>query len=196
MSEEKNEKNKAQEQKYPTEFKTASQMLKEKEAQEESQEQKQDDYRLVEERDDQQIMDELRGKLLEKEYIYDFKSGSHRIVGLTYAGIVTVARKQGNIRVIEVKISESDEKVIAKARGRDDINNFEIWGVATQLKRIRTQYGSEYEDVFATVKAVAKAQRNVLRRLIPESVIKVKVEEYLKSKNDGSTTQTDAKSFM
>jgi len=136
-----------------------------------------EEYEVVESKDEQQIMEEVKGRLVD-DLIYDFNTGSgRRVIGLSYAGVVMAARKQGNIHVEDVKIVEDDGKFMAKAKGRDVTRNFEIIGVASQRKEMDTRNG-KIPDEFALVKAVAKAQRNVLRRLIPEAVIKAMIFEY------------------
>lgn len=134
------------------------------------------EYDLAEEIDEQQIIDEMKGKVID-QYVYDFTMHGRRVIGLSYAGIVAAARKQGNLKITDLQIEEDKEKIIAKAKGKDVQRNFEIFGVATQPKKMVTQYG-DYPDNFAFVKAVAKAQRNVLRRLIPETIITEMVKAY------------------
>ena len=136
-----------------------------------------EEYETVESKDEQQIMDEVKGRLVD-DLIYDFNTGTgRRVIGLSYSGVVMAARKQGNIHIEDIKIVEDDGKFIAKAKGKDVIRNFEIIGVAMQRKEMDTHKG-KLPDEFALVKAVAKAQRNVLRRLIPEAVIKAMIFEY------------------
>jgi hypothetical protein len=124
---------------------------------------------MVERRDEDQITREMLGEVL-REYVY-------RIPGLrpmmSYAGIKEAARRRGNIHVTRVEVGETGDgqAYVAKAEVYDLANNFKVWGVAVQRKRMRLRDGTEAEDDFAITKACSKAIRNGLRACIPEKLI-------------------------
>lgn len=140
--------------------------------------------------DEKQIREQMAGRALE-EYAYQFQMGSRTVTGLSFAGVMEVARNQGNIRMIDLQVEDKGDIYFAKCKGRDDKNGLEIFGVATQAKKMTT-YKGEIDDPFAIIKAAGKAQRNVLRRLIPETAAKVYLEEALKKKRQKAA---DAKTF-
>lgn len=131
---------------------------------------------VIEEMDTEQIKQELQGKII-KEYAYQFKtSGGREVTGLSYAGIMAAIKRQGNIRIVDIECKDKDDKYVAKARGRDERRNIELVSIASQPKKFKN---TNIDDDFAMQKATAKAQRNVLRRLIDEPVYKVILEEAL-----------------
>jgi len=147
-----------------------------------------DDDKFIEEMDETQIKAELAGRVVE-DYAYQFMKGGIKVTGLSYAGVMAAARKQGNIKVVSIEFDEDENKVIAKCRAIDTKNNIEVIGVATQSKK----YSSGYPDEFAFQKAASKAQRNAIRKLINEPVAKAILEMALEKKEQ---MKKDAKSFM
>lgn len=140
----------------------------------------------LETRDDTQIIAEMQGDLQAeclKEYFYSFKQGDRRIVGMSYAGVRAVARIQGNIHLEEPIIEEKPKSFVVKVKGKDLARNFEIWGVAVQAKTQQFRGGGSAPDPFPLQKAVAKAQRNCLKCLIPEKVSTTMYAAWLKNKN-------------
>jgi hypothetical protein len=144
--------------------------------------------KLIEDMDMEQIRAEMAGKIIE-EYAYRFKHGSREIVGLSYTGVMAAARKQGNITIEKPEIEETDKDVTVHMVGVDIKNNVRIRSIARQAKFYKTGQ----PDDFALVKAFAKAQRNVLRRLINEPIAKAILEVALKKIDQD---RKDARAFM
>lgn len=129
----------------------------------------------IEAKDDEQIMEELKGRIVE-EYFYEFKlklkDGSERqVTGISWAGIKQLARVQGNVRVSRPEIQETDEHFRVVCSAEDPSRNVVMWGAAQQPKKILKD-GSEIEDNFALTKCLSKGQRNAIRALFPETIIK------------------------
>ncbi|MFH1821242.1 MAG: hypothetical protein ABH852_02205 [Methanobacteriota archaeon] len=135
---------------------------------------------VVEERDEKQIMTEMLGEVL-KEYVYQISGQKPR---LSYAGVKEAARRRGNIHVTKIEIEETKDgsAIIAKSEVYDLQNNFKIWGVAIQKKRMRLRDGCEVEDDFFITKAVSKAIRNGLRACIPEKLVAELISRWLEAR--------------
>ncbi|MBW2560719.1 MAG: hypothetical protein JRE40_07685 [Deltaproteobacteria bacterium] len=114
---------------------------------------------MVEQRDEQQIMQEILGDVL-RQYVYRFEVGGRVVTNVSYAGIKEAARRRGNVHVTKVEVEETKDgqAVIGKAEVYDLQNNFKTWGVAVQRKRMRLRDGREVEDDFCVQKAVSKVR--------------------------------------
>lgn len=126
------------------------------------------DFQQLDKLDEQQIVAELQGALLD-QYVYSFKSGGREVVGLSWAGVKAVANKLGAVACDLLELRESDDAYICvmKAAAPDGTTRI---GAAEQSKMMKTRSG-EKSDPFALPKAVSKAQRNAIRALLPESLI-------------------------
>lgn len=132
-------------------------------------------------KDDEQVLEEMRGKYLE-EFVYSFETKEGRkITGLSWAGTKEIVRSAGNIEVEDIKITETEKTYRVLAKARDTIRNVAMYGVAEQSKKMKLKDGTEIEDLHALSKCVSRAQRNALRVLIPELTIKTMIETYLKN---------------
>lgn len=153
-----------------------------------------EDFQALDQRDEEQIVRELKGELLDK-YAYSFKRGGRRIVGISYAGVKAAVRKMGNIDVDDFTVEEKDDIWIAHCKAHDHTSNVSLYGGAQQAKTDR----NGQDDQFAYAKAVSKAQRNALRNVIPEAIIQTVIGQQLdqqegkqnspKSKSSNSETQ-------
>lgn len=143
---------------------------------------------VMEAKDNEQIMAEMRGDLASevlKEYFYSFQSGGRTVTGLSYAGVREIIRRMGHIEIKDDSLSykkTKDGKWIAQCKGRDKARDIEIYGVAIQPEEMRLRSGGTRFDEFALTKAVAKAQRNAFRGLIPEAVVTKTYEEWRKQR--------------
>ena len=135
---------------------------------------------MVEEREEKQIMEEMMGEVL-KEYVYQIPGQKPR---LSYAGVKEAARLRGNIHVTKIEIEETKDgsTIIAKAEVYDLQNNFKVWGVAQQKKKMRLEDGREIDDEFCLTKAAAKAMRNGLRACIPEKLTAELISRWLETR--------------
>lgn len=138
-----------------------------------------EDFALLDARDEEQIIEELRGRVL-TEYVYQFRSGGRTVIGLSLAGVRAIARAQGNIKLSELHIEDLPDAYLATVKASTP--QFESYGVFKQPKRMKLKDGREVEDEFALQKAVSKAQRNAIRGVIPERVALEMVNEWLKTK--------------
>jgi hypothetical protein len=119
--------------------------------------------KMAEELDVKQIVVSLEGDYGDLPLLYTFKDskGNMRTV-VSWYGYIKAARLQGNIKVEIVDITETDDKVIAKARAVDLKRNIEAMGVAVATKD---------RQRFAYEIAASKAMRNALRRVIDPDIL-------------------------
>ena len=135
-----------------------------------------EDFEQMEKRDEEQIKAELVGKFLD-EFVYRFTSGGRDIVGLSWAGVKEAARRLGHIKVIDLKIEDKGDNWIAQCKAIDTLSRFELYGTAMQPKKQKTRDGEQIDN-FALPKVVSKAQRNAIRSVIPENIIKAMILKY------------------
>jgi hypothetical protein len=122
-----------------------------------------DDFKAIERLDENQILDELHGKTIDRLF-YEING----ITALSWAGVKYFAIQLGHIQVQEVKIDENEESYKAIAWAYDKERDLRVMGAAEQPK---IQSWDKKKDEFALAKVVSKAQRNALRNLIPETMI-------------------------
>ena len=111
--------------------------------------------------DEDQIIAEIQGRSIDS-FVYIARG---QAPALTYAGVVEVCNrlnKGGQARIYitdrEPKVTETEGFVEVWVYGKDDLNGGAFWGAARQDK----------PDAKVLEKALGKAQRNALRKLIPE----------------------------
>ena len=136
-------------------------------------------YTLINSKDDQQILLELQGSFLD-EFVYSFPTKEGKVTGLSWAGVKEVARRMGNVSVEDINITETPTSYRVLAKAKDINKGVVMFGVAEQSKNLKLKDGNSFEDLHALSKCVSRAQRNAIRSLIPEMLIKGLIEEYLK----------------
>ncbi len=134
-------------------------------------------YDLINQRDDEQVLLELRGGFLD-EFVYSFPTKEGRVTGLSWAGVKEVARQMGNISITDLDITETESTYRVKAKAKDMDRNVTMFGVTEQAKQMTLRTGEEQLDTHALSKCVSRAQRNAIRGLIPEMFIKEMIEKY------------------
>jgi len=139
-----------------------------------------EDFVALDRMDEEQIIRELSGELV-TEYVYSFKQGGRTIIGLSYAGVKACIHKMGNIEVDGLVIQDGEESYRAYCYALDKLRNIKVWGAFEQPKNLP----NGKLDPFAYTKAVSKAQRNAMRALLPEPIIKALVREYLERQKKG-----------
>ena len=136
-----------------------------------------DAHTLMNLKDDEQVLDEIRGNYL-SEFVYSFKTKEGMVTGLSWAGTKEIARLKGNISVEDININETPDqfRVLAKAQNLE--KNVTMFGIGVQPKQMTLKSGDKIDDVHALSKGVSKAQRNAIRALIPEMYIKEMIKKF------------------
>lgn len=90
-----------------------------------------------------------------------------------------------------VLMMEFPDRIQAMVRAQDPKTLAIRVGLASSKKKIEFRNGGSKEDEFYAQKALSKAERNVLRQLIPQVVIKSSIKSFLETKY-GSASKTKA----
>ena len=169
---------------------------------------KADQFLEMEKRDEDQILAELQGKVIE-EMFYETKDGK---IIVSWVGIKEIARRYGGISMSEPKdvvMQDLGENVLIMVKATDTKNGYSMLGASTQSKlmdihdlddkkRWAKDASGRYifhkdPDPFVYPKALSKSQRNAIRALIPETFFAKMIEEWKKGlktppKNNQSST--------
>jgi hypothetical protein len=130
-------------------------------------------------RDEAQIEAELLGGVV-AEYAYRFDQGGQTVTGLSLAGVMAVAQNMGGITCDDAPRWEiTDEDYYCEIAATDHGRGLKLWGNASQPKYLRRRDGTQWLDPHARAKALSKAQRNAVRKLIPETLATKMLEAYL-----------------
>ena len=150
-------------------------------------------YRLWDQRDENQIVDALKGRYLD-EFVYSYcrrhKSVDGKrppectctdvITGLSWLGVQEAAREYRGIHVPLEKMQkvETEDSIEVTLEAIDTKTDSSRIGIASQSKKIKLHTGQLMDDSFCAAKAMAKAQRNAIRPLLPVVLIKAWIEAH------------------
>lgn len=149
-------------------------------------------YELFERRDEEQIVATLQGRVTE-EFLYEFcrRHKWHNgvrppecackdlVVGISWFGIQEASRVYGGIQVPveKAKARDTAEEVEFMVEAIDTQTNSSRIGVASQGKMMTTRQGV-LRDAFAVQKALSKAQRNAIKQLLPQTMLKEWIQKH------------------
>jgi hypothetical protein len=131
-------------------------------------------FQALEKRDEEQILAEMRGEILE-DLVYDEMIQGRRVTNLSYAGVKEAIRRRGNLEILEYHVEETDKEIRALVKVRDHENRIDVLGASS----------AEREKPFAYTLAVNKAERNAFAKLIPAKWFATLIDEYLKRRRRG-----------
>jgi hypothetical protein len=133
----------------------------------------------TEERDEKQIIAEMRGEIADT-YVYSYQQGNRTVTNLAYPGVKEATRRRGNISIVpcaccnkHFHVDDVGDEFRAVVKIHDLKNNVQFLGVSTCKKNVP----------FAYVVAANKAERNGLRKLLPEKEIALLIKEWAKPTN-------------
>jgi len=155
-------------------------------------------YRLWDQRDEEQVVSALKGRYLD-EFVYSY-CRRHKwpegkrppectctdvIVGLSWLGVQEAAREYRGIHVPLEKMRkvETEDSIEVTLEAIDTKTDSSRIGIASQSKKMKLHNGQVIDDPFCAAKAMAKAQRNAIRPLLPVTLIKAWIEAH---RNNGS----------
>jgi hypothetical protein len=125
-------------------------------------------FQAFEKRDEDQILAEMRGELIE-DLVYSIDIQGRRVTNLSYAGVKEAIRRRGNLEILEVRTEETEKEIRALVRVRDLDNRIDVLGASS----------SEKDRPFAYVLAVNKAERNAMAKLIPAKWYATLIKDWL-----------------
>lgn len=126
-----------------------------------------EEFALIERKEDELIVREMTGEIIDS-YFYRFNSKGAEVVELNARGIFEVAQMYGGIRCTTRLDDGAGPNYVVTASALDKVRDVEFDGGAEQAKRLAN--GSE--DIFAFAKAVTKSQRNALKKVLPYSLVR------------------------
>jgi hypothetical protein len=106
------------------------------------------------------------------EYFYRLSSGA---IAISYLGTRALAQQLGNITVDNPTVIETSHVIHALVAATNYHNRTRFVGAASQVKHLP----DETEDTFALAKAIGKASRNALLKVIPESTIRYHLNQWV-----------------
>lgn len=161
-----------------------------------------DVFEVMDAHDIEQIMHAMQGRLLDVS-LYDFQQGGKRIVELSWKGVrETIAEMHatGKCRIgmlpeatqLSSAHEDGEDWYEALVYARDEITGATFSGFAREPKRMRLRGHTEENpktkfDVFAQTKAINKAERNALRKFIPERLAQTLIAQF--TKDEGRVRQ-------
>lgn len=144
-----------------------------------------DVYRVMDRADEVLILEELQERALET-FVYSFEQGGNRLTDLTVAGVNEAVRLMNERGGTQIGISEQPPVVEQFRRGEHDYIRVLVhardtrrpgsgrWGTAVEPEKLKGKW-----DKFAFTKALNKAERNALKKQIPEEFRQTIIAQYL-----------------
>lgn len=129
----------------------------------------------MEKRDEDQILKEMRGELIE-EFVYSIQLRGEQVTNLSYAGVKEAMRRRGNLQILDVRTEETEEEIRALIRVRDLDNRIDVVGASS----------AERDKPFAYTLAVNKAERNAFAKLIPAKWYATLIQDWLQKHRPGA----------
>ncbi len=152
----------------------------------------QDVYVLMDKRDEEQIVSMLEGRFMD-EFVYEF-CRRHKwpdrqrprectcndlTVGISWFGVQEASRTYGGIQVPIDKIKSRDtgDEIEFMVEAIDTQTNSSRVGISSQPKMMKVKDGV-VRDGFATQKALSKGQRNAIKQLLPQTMLKEWIQRH------------------
>lgn len=144
-------------------------------------------FQTMEKRDEEQILAEMRGELVE-EFVYSIPIQGKQVTNLSYAGVKEAIRKRGNVQLLEIRTEETETEIRGLVQVRDLDNRIDVLGASSADKG----------KPFAYVLALNKAERNAFSKLIPAKWYATLIKDWLQKHRTPATseapvTQTEKK---
>jgi len=131
---------------------------------------------LTEKKDEEQIIGEMQNQVA-REWVYTINVRGKEVTSLSYAGVKEAVRRRGNFRFVPcfhcgktVHVDQDEKEYHALVTVHDENRNVMFIGAASSLKN----------QPFAWPIAANKAERNALRKMLPEKQIASLIEAYLR----------------
>lgn len=125
-------------------------------------------FQEMDRRDENQILAEMRGELLE-DFVYSIAVDGRRVTNLSCAGVKEAIRRHGQIEILDVRTEQDDKEYRVLVRVRDLANKVDVLGAAT----------AEKNRPFAWTLAHNKAERNAFAKLLPAKLYATLIQEWL-----------------
>jgi hypothetical protein len=141
-------------------------------------------YRVMDRADEALILEEIQGNTL-ATMLYSFPQQGNVVTDLSVKGVQEIIRllnERGGAKIgiadTPPVIQETDESWRVMVRAVDGRTGVGRWGIAEQPKVMDTKKGP-LKDKFALTKALNKAERNALAKMIPEQFKQTVIAQFL-----------------
>lgn len=132
---------------------------------------------VLDRHDEDQVLSQIEDRM-DKVLMYDFSRGGTRVVDLSVNGVfecVRLLNATGHARIgivegslsVAVEAGDDGPEYVVDVAARDEVSGLTLYASATEPRIMDTRRGPK-RDPFARQKAISKAQRNALKRHIPE----------------------------
>lgn len=132
---------------------------------------------VLDRHDEDQVLAQIEERM-DRVLMYDFRKGSSQVTDLSVNGVfecIRLLNATGHARIgivegsLSVAIEPGDDgpEYVVDVAARDEVSGLTLYASATEPRMMRTNNGPK-KDPFARQKAISKAQRNALKRHIPE----------------------------
>jgi hypothetical protein len=132
---------------------------------------------VLDRHDEDQVLSQIEDRM-DKVLMYDFSRGGTRVVDLSVNGVfecVRLLNATGHARIgvvegslsVAVEAGDDGPEYVVDVAARDEVSGLTLYASATEPRMMSTRNGPK-RDPFARQKAISKAQRNALKRHIPE----------------------------
>jgi hypothetical protein len=133
---------------------------------------------VLDKHDEDQVLSQIEERM-DKVLMYDFEKGGSRLVDLSVNGVfecVRLLNATGHARIriakgtltVDVEPGEDGLEYVATVAAEDEVSGLLLYASAAEPKHMKLRGGKTKPDPFARQKAISKAQRNALKRHIPE----------------------------
>jgi len=137
--------------------------------------------------DENQIVNEIEGKILDEALVYSFldKTTGKEITGLSWKGTKAVwwefnKKKFTRMTVTDkVIVTQGDGFIDVAVYAYDELRKIGAWGMARGYTKQSTRSG-QIDDRFASAKAMSKAQRNAMNQLFPMELVAKMLKLFIK----------------
>ena len=160
-------------------------------------------FAVLDRHDESQILDELQSRLLDVT-LYDFPQDGGRVTDLSYAGVREVTglmNRTGKVKLrlipgslrTEDRVENGEPHIRAEVWAEDLVTGAAFPGIAYEPKLMKLKDATAKKwrakgkqvpddnkvwDSFAETKAAAKAERNALKKFIPEQIRQTLIAQY------------------
>jgi hypothetical protein len=142
-------------------------------------------YRVMDRADEALILEEIQGNTL-ATMLYSFPQQGNVVTDLSVKGVQEIIRllnERGGAKIgiadTPPVIQETEDSWRVMVRAQDGRTGVGRWGIAEQPKMMERNNKSPLKDKFALTKALNKAERNALAKMIPEQFKQTVIAQFL-----------------
>lgn len=128
--------------------------------------------------DENQSLNDLKREEFLNELVYDAVIEGRKVTSLSITGVREAGRRRGKYKITDLRVDDDRDQFRCMMQMHDDIQQIDVVGAAT----------CEKSKPFAYTLCINKAERNCLRKLLPEKLIAEMIKEFLERKKPRAVT--------